>query len=587
MEEVKQYIQTEGIDKYKEAQNLCKVESKNDPQNDPYRSRYKEREILSEIHATVKKLAENNGCEDDVTLKVMLCSLEYALGINYSDTEETSTAEEHFTKCLESLDKFKMNKDAVNLYQKTLNQIGILWANRRKPDTALSYLSKAENLYKKYKEEVGDAPYTAEHYFVEKTPDEGKFESQCMLNFEDTHTHTLYFLAQVYASLEENGKSAEYCQMTLRRQLETMKYEPIDWAVNAAALSQFYITQNNYTLARHCLASASLIIQEASLPDPATDADIEAQEKLPKAKADIGRCWSKYGLALLDASAAKMLNEVNDNEDSEENNERDQDDDDKQNRNVLFDLELTIHENKITDKFVKTYDQARDVFQCIQKWLNSAKEFYTINSFCVDYVEIVQDLSKAYKLLAFFETSFDRQCKMHKRRVDMLEETLKELNPQFYLMICRQLMYEMAETYSAMLDLKHAIIEENESPPTPHAMKKINTLAQQSINQYTKYLDTLRDSNKKLPETFADEDERPALIAYFCMGRLHSKFIEFDPGKRIANIQKSIDCYKYIVDYCITNPSAEAKVSEERLICEQMVTLLPKKMDKIRAEIMQ
>lgn len=38
-----------------------------------------------------------------------------------------------------------------------------------------------------------------------------------------------------------------------------------------------------------------------------------------------------------------------------------------------------------------------------------------------DHVEILQDHSALFRILAFFEEDLDARCKMHKRRIDMLE----------------------------------------------------------------------------------------------------------------------------------------------------------------------
>lgn len=52
------------------------------------------------------------------------------------------------------------------------------------------------------------------------------------------------------------------------------------------------------------------------------------------------------------------------------------------------------------------------------------------------------------------------QCRMHKRRVDMLTRVLKPLNRQHYQLVCRQLLFELAETLSTMRDLKQEIHDE-------------------------------------------------------------------------------------------------------------------------------
>lgn len=38
-----------------------------------------------------------------------------------------------------------------------------------------------------------------------------------------------------------------------------------------------------------------------------------------------------------------------------------------------------------------------------------------------DHVEILQDHSSLFRILAFFEEDLEARCKMHKRRIDMLE----------------------------------------------------------------------------------------------------------------------------------------------------------------------
>ena len=78
---------------------------------------------------------------------------------------------------------------------------------------------------------------------------------------------------------------------------------------------------------------------------------------------------------------------------------------------------------------------------------------------------VLLGLCQAFKFLAFFELDIDRQCRMHKRRVDMLLAELHQLNPQYYLLVSRQLMFELAETYSSMLDLK--VSRNRDSVPLP------------------------------------------------------------------------------------------------------------------------
>lgn len=90
--------------------------------------------------------------------------------------------------------------------------------------------------------------------------------------FELAYTHTMYYLAQVYKNLGESDlveficfflfffnllkvitkafclpgqteRAATYCHSTLQRQLQLNQYNPMEWALNAATLSQYYITK--------------------------------------------------------------------------------------------------------------------------------------------------------------------------------------------------------------------------------------------------------------------------------------------------------------------------------------------------------
>ena len=225
--------------------------------------------------------------------------------------------------------------------------------------------------------------------------------------------------------------------------------------------------------------------------------------------------------------------------------------------------------------------QARKLFLEGQKWLNNAKEFYVLDGHVTNYVEILQDMSQLFKLLAFFDADFERRCKMHKRRIDMLSEVLVELNPQHYLLVCRQLMYEIAETYSEMVDLKLAIAEESGEPPHAHAVKKINTLIKQSVKFFQSYLDSLK-RNGELPETFDEDSLRPALVAQFYIARLHSKLICAAKRDKVENLKKSFDIYRYLVKYCDGHSDMPEGVFKDELdVSREMAQLLPLKMDKV------
>ncbi|XP_059160502.1 KIF-binding protein-like [Physella acuta] len=597
------FLGDEVVDLYKKAKYLSDEESKNDPEEEPYRSKYKAREIYKEICNKVKDKLNDVPAEgvDHKSLLTLSICIEQAIGLNYMDTEELAEGEDYLMSCLKRITEHELN-DAVSLHINILNYLGILWSERRDLEKSLEYLVLAESLYESYKKNIGDAPLAFIELLEQYEGDESERARQRCQAFESIHTHTLYYLAQVYAKLEKNSLSAKYCHLTLQRQLQSGDFNPVDWGLNAATLSQYYLSNEKFTEARHCLASGTLIFESSKKnPEELSEQELELQ---CQREADIERCWIKYGLGILESSRDKMMSEIEDRDDAEEgpsgtskpcdHNADKKTENSDVNGNASgswsdkifqeFQLELTAYEERVTDKFVRTFDEARKIFLFVVDKIKNAKAFYSLDSHASDAVEITQDHSRAFKLLAFFELDMSRQCRMHKRRIDMLSDLLKELNPQHYLLVCRQLMFEMAETFSEMVDLKVTQIEMERTRATAYSTSKINKLVQQSIDKYQAYIDSLKGGKPELPSEFPEGDVRPALVAFFCMGRLYSKFLEPDTSQRLSCLAKSLECYSFVKTYCETNPSAQDLVTSELNICREMVTLLPLKMRKIEEQ---
>ncbi|KAJ9590781.1 hypothetical protein L9F63_016167, partial [Diploptera punctata] len=310
------------------------------------------------------------------------------------------------------------------------------------------------------------------------------------------------------------------------------------------------------------------------------------RERFRHRSADIARCWAKYGLMLLSSSKERLMSDENEDELERQCSS---DPDILQLGELWFtSLELSNYEDDITEKFILIYEDARKVFLHAQAWLNKAKQYYTLDGHASDCVQIIQDMSQLYKYLAFFEEDEERQSRMHKRRIDHLESVLKELNPQYYLLVCRQLWYELGETYSDILDIKLQKLQATDERPTPHALRKVNHLAEQSIANFNKFLDSLKDaSTGNMPVRLSEDLVRPTLIAYFRVGRLYSKIITPDKAAQLQHVQETYEAYKFIVDYCKTDKEARNQVAVEVVVCEDMVKLLPLKLERLQRELQE
>ncbi|XP_066535152.1 KIF-binding protein [Hoplias malabaricus] len=617
-------------EKFRRAQDLSETESRKDPENDPFRSKYKARDLLKEIYCCLKNVEaddsdveegegeEDRQCEqtgaeggaDSGTRRVQegdsragiraakLAVIEYYLGVNHIETEELSAGEEYLMNCMKLLDKCTVTRENVSLSIQARNQLGILWAGRDETEKAQGFLETAESIYIQYMKEDGQPPLDLVDFFVPE--EEAPSQQEKMRRFEMAYTHTLYYLAQVYKNLDQFERAGQYCHSTLQRQLKFSQFVPLEWAINAATLSQYYITKTRYMEARHCLAAANVIAGLAGeVPSEAaakeSEAEYEKREQLRQKRAEIARCWIKYCLNLL--QDAKKLLEDNigeldlDRQEELQSARRDEEDEKEKGRKnaVLFDSGDTFdsicsQEEKVSCVFPLNFDEARAIFLVGQNYVTQAKEYFEMDGHVTDHIEILQDHSALFKVLAFFEEDLERRCKMHKRRVDMLEPICKDLNAQYYLLICRQLQFELAETFYEMMDLKLAVAEKQDQPDM-HIIKKFNHLCAASIKYYQMFLDSTRSPEGKFPEKLEDDILRPALVAKFRVARLQSKIISTNLPTQLENLNNSLESYNFVVQYCEKNPEAKKAVETELELSEEMVSLLPLKINRIKSKM--
>ncbi|XP_028411013.1 KIF1-binding protein homolog [Dendronephthya gigantea] len=573
-EEFRIWLETQGNLRFKEALKLSKEGSGNDRETEPYKSKYAAREILLNIKNKLESFIVDE-CELKLILISVKCAVHYELGLNHIETDEISTGERYLNGVKENFEEYKLKPEFCIVMVKCLQQLGMIWNERGDIEKCLAYFTDAEILYNEYTAISEVAPWNTDMLFAFGSGSNSGKESE----FESLHTHTFYYLTQAYKNNGQNKKSAEYGHKTLQRQLSTKIYDPVDWAVNCATLSQYHLTQGDYTSAKHCLAAASCIIVECGNYEEQASLDVENEgeedrkqrERIPEAKANVALCWSKYFLNLLKLSA-----------ESEYDEDTDQPEETKDLNILQFEgLDVSQIESEISFSRANNFDEARLLFLAGQKHLNAAKQFYQLDGYVLNYVEIIQDHSQLFRYLTAFETDLERQCKMCKRRIDMLTEVLIELNPQHYLLICRQLTYEIGSVYGDMADLKMEIIKTaNQDKPSVHQIKKINSLLCNSAKFFSNFIDSMKQEGK-LPEKFDESLLRVALLAHVYLARAHAKQICATREERLLNQQKALDLYKFVVNYCDNDENGARAFQDELVACREMVDLLPFRLDQI------
>ena len=580
--------------KFRASQKLLQDSRKCRTESETSLLRYQATKILRMIETDVADIMTDMSEERTEKEITTLALMHVNLGLIYIDTEDFNAAEEQLTKYLDFVKGKEQQQELVTPVLNALNNLGLVWTVWNQPAKAKMFLDQAEQIYKDFTSTDNGCkvPSPMEWNFsIEEWPDLSPAEL-----LEGSYTCTLYYLAQVNKALKDHCKSAIYCHMTLSRQLGRNGFAPdldyIQWALNAATLSQ-YLLEHNFSSARHHLAAASYILQRyETILKEKTESNGDSEElaadweNFKHRRADVARCWAKYGMLLMSTSRSNLL------EDDETEEKSDQSDADSSESKLAVDLKFDVFEKEIesiasqvTDKYLLDFNDAKPVFLNVQRWLERAKEYYTLECHASDYISIVQDVSQAYKHLAFFEEHEDRRAKMHKRRIDVLESAVKELNPHYYKSACRQIWFELAETYLDILDIKLDRLQSFNNTLTPQALAKINHLARGSIKNFQTFLDSLETrSSEPGIEEFPEDVMAPALRSYFYLGRLHRKIISLDKAEQLKNTENSINAYKFVIDYCDKYPEATETMKVELSHCKELVSLLEIKIDKLKLE---
>ena len=536
-------------------------------------------DLEEKLEKIINQTIEEN---DLLVFSSILGYIQKDIGKINSFVDETNQAGLYFNKALEFLEVYKFEPETIVCYADVLNQLGILWSKLNDNDKSKEYLLRSEKAAKVFKES-GKTPLTIFDVFgtsdeIEKGKGEESLEKTCTLTF--------FYLAQVFGTAGDLEASGKYCHITLKRQLELKDYEPVDWSLNAATLSQYYFGKNMLKQSRHLLAAANYMLgeyaDELKKKELTEDQRAEAEENLKHRTADVDLCFAKYCIYILTTSIDRLMQEK-----EESHRETDPVQFQLVEKCEKFEnLDLSLYERDLVDEFVLTFEDAKTVFHAGQSYLSKAKEYYSLESEASQHARIIQDYAHLFKHLAYFEEDPSVQSKLHKRRADQLEVMLTQLNPTYYRNISRELMFELGLTYSDMLDIKCDLLKFNEVQPT--ALSKINALCHKAINKFKEFENTYRDKKtNEVPQTLDVDELQVVACANFNLGRLYYKIITPDKRMQLDNVNSSYKHYMIFIDYCTKHPVIGERMKGEFGVTKNMCELLPLKIKKLMEEIAQ
>ncbi|KAI6653596.1 KIF1-binding protein-like [Oopsacas minuta] len=566
--------------------------------NEPYKHAYEAREHLNTCLSLTNSIllkTDESEWEQEFVEKDKLCLqmlrnfLRYQIGKINNEVEEPHEAEPMLLQCFESMKHLSTGDNLLTLYCCVCNELGVIWCQRGEQERSHEYLTCGKNAYEDYNRE--NAPIHINELFCPGAAEQG--EEARRSAWERTYTHTLYYLAQVYGHLKQFDKAALYCRRTLVRQLPNILTinDAIEWSFNAATLSNYYSRHQRLAVARHCIACAQVVFHSFLTKINLQEMRENIREKIERTKADIARFWISLARTILLESSRVFQSKV------ASKTEPSEDIDHIQKMIAASEKMFEVAErvdsedkfegidvSQLESRFIvvtSCYAQASEVFKFAQEQVTIAHGFFKMDGYVTDHIEVLQDSSTLYKLLSMFEPNFDMKCRMHKRRIDMLEGPSNSLNTQYYLMVCRQMWYEIADTYMEMAGLKSDNSKFHISQAHPKVKQKYNKLTLQSYKYYQIFHDSIKPEKNGVYDI---ELIRPLVLSKMGMSKAKSNLL-VDERELYRYMNEALGEYKWIVKYLDQHPDAKKKCESQYDLVKELSALLPSQIDKFQKKL--
>ena len=529
----------------------------------------------------IKSLLDSSFINHYKSNKIIYACLNGILNFYYGmfnlNNDDQSICETHFIKSINFFNTLPtlIKMRYINLYQEIFNNLGIIYYNKGEIKKALQHFGKAEQIYKVFNDLNG---YNFTNYFP-------KFmKTCCSLNEEDcnnemeffgfyidgginkknlehNYTLTIFFYAQAFTKLGFRKKPIKYCSLILKRQIDYNEFDFNDTLINCLHLSDFYMENQHFAQAEYILISGMSLLPDDMTKEKAIRAAF--QNKL-----------GKYFLERLKFAVFRLKekNLICDNEDIYN----------IVNKKIFTFNTLNIVWPQIKD--VVNIEQAKSLFRLANTQFKKALNFYNIQNFTIEHIKICQNISLLYKFLVSFEPDNNRIFAMEERRIKILKPIFDRIDHKEFIMQWQELSLELAEIYCEIFELNYELIRLKKKKIDMQEIEEINKHGEKSIYYYKEIIDYIVNEYNKEKEKKL-EDFVTIITIKTNIGRIYSKLIFLkDIKRRIDSLKKSLEIYKEVHKLLkdAKNVFGDREDFQENiLMCEEMIGMIPIKIDKI------
>ncbi|KAN0055616.1 hypothetical protein ACTA71_008732 [Dictyostelium dimigraforme] len=577
-----------------------------DPDQTPYKSKYEAIELLKELK---KDISDSKKEKEEQDILDYLVVIDSKLGELFIATDEITLGLSVCKECLKPLESIK-NKFPLETIS-TLQSIAIIDINKNDFENGKQLLIKSENLINETieKQQINNQ---------KEQKEKEQQQQQQQLNFKDKldslQLQNYFYFAQLYGLLKDSELSSKYCELTLRKQLKRNNFDKLEWCKNSLMLAEYYLSELNFDYAKQCFLVSNYICKE-----------IENEGDREETQANIYLVMGKFYLEFLhffrDIENLNHCHRVNNNDNDvdfiqgglssikleKEKEEEDKLFDENQiKKEKMLDLisfnkrSLNIEKplftelgNQLLDKIynhstftspidlivVKDQPSARDIFLKSQHFFNKAKKYYKLDGFVSQHIKILFDQINLFEYLNMFETNAGRKVGIHKKKIELIEPLLKELNPTYFLSSIRSIYFKIAEIYSEISKIYQYICT------NLREIQTYNECLFKSMEYYNLFLNSYNDGQVPNSPKITEEEKMKSIIEDFEVyinAKLElavcHKNVKGVNKLVLEHLEKSLNIFRSIITLLDSVPKdISSRHTQEYHLCSQMSSLLPQK----------
>jgi tetratricopeptide (TPR) repeat protein len=517
----------------------------------PYEYKYQARAL---IEALRDNPLLNEESDSSVVARAIL---EYLLGVNHFETEEITRSGTHYAKAFELITKVspEMQFRHLTTLQDLLNALGIHKCNQDDVDTGLKFFDKAVALYD-LANKAGLKQCTSSFQdFLNCRDPQFTFIIDGGLNgrkVEQNYTLTLFYLAQAHSKQGRKDEAAWYCVLTMSRQVASGDFQVKDWAVNAINMAEYYSDLQMFSQAYYMLAAALSLVPQGR--------KMKLRNTLHM---QLGRCL----LGLMEYSVTSTREGLPEPEAVKQ-------------QKITFPC-LPVEWVELSLPY--EVEAAKDLFRRANAYLKEALEFFVIDGYVTEHVEMKRDLCRLYKFLSVFEPDNKRLLAMTNRRLELLEGYTQELNSTAYPQLWQHLKTEVSSIFIDLYELKS-----QSGRTTQKAFEQANACAMKSIVHQGELLEFIQ--KYEMTQETAKDIVQSSLNLMFGVARTYSRLETLKPKQKVEFLSQSFLWYERLSDYLkkVQNDGFAGCLpdfEEQKRICAEMVSLLPMRIAQVNAGV--